>query len=84
MNRQKQADLVLVIITFFWGIANPVSDYVMNFWQPMQLNALRFVVALAVSWAGTERAHSGWIRAMRRTSSRSEQNSHPARSPGIP
>ena len=51
MNRQKQADLVLVIITFFWGIANPVSDYVMNFWQPMQLNALRFVVALAVSWA---------------------------------
>ena len=51
MNKQKQADLVLVLITFFWGIANPISDYVMQFWQPMQLNALRFLVALAVSWA---------------------------------
>ena len=51
MNKQKQADLVLVLITFFWGIANPISDYVMNTWQPMQLNALRFVVAVAVSWA---------------------------------
>ncbi len=49
MNKQKQADLVLVIITFFWGIANLISDYMMGFWAPMQLNAIRFIVAFAVS-----------------------------------
>ena len=49
MNRQKQADLVLVIITFFWGIANPISDYIMQYWQPMQLNAMRFVLAFPIA-----------------------------------
>ena len=49
MNKQKQADLVLVIITFFWGIANLISDYMMGFWAPMQLNAIRFIVAFLVS-----------------------------------
>ena len=50
MNRQKQADLALVVITFFWGIANLISDYVMGFWAPMQLNAIRFIIAFAVSY----------------------------------
>ncbi len=51
MNNQKKADLALVVITFFWGIANLISDYMMGFWAPMQLNAIRFIVAFAVSYA---------------------------------
>ena len=50
MDEQKKADLVLVIITFFWGIANPISDYMMRFWAPMQLTAARFVVASAITF----------------------------------
>ena len=30
MDKQKKADLALVIITFFWGIANLISDYMMG------------------------------------------------------
>ena len=59
MNRQKQADLALVIVTFFWGVANLVSDYMMQFWAPMQLNALRFVVAFFVSLAILRRSMKG-------------------------
>ena len=62
MNRQKQADLVLVVITFFWGIANVISDYVMGFWAPMQLNALRFIVAFIVSYAVLHRNMKGISR----------------------
>ncbi|MBR5640783.1 MAG: DMT family transporter [Firmicutes bacterium] len=51
MDKQKKADLALVVITFFWGIANLISDYMMGFWAPMQLNAIRFIVAFIVSYA---------------------------------
>ena len=51
MNKQRKADLALVVITFFWGIANLISDYMMGFWAPMQLNAIRFIVAFIVSYA---------------------------------
>jgi drug/metabolite transporter (DMT)-like permease len=50
MDKQKKADLALVVITFFWGIANLISDYMMGFWAPMQLNAIRFIVAFIVSY----------------------------------
>ena len=62
MNRQKQADLALVVITFFWGIANLISDYMMGFWAPMQLNAIRFIVAFAVSYAVLRRRMKGISR----------------------
>lgn len=62
MNKQKQADLVLVIITFFWGIANLISDYMMKFWAPMQLNAIRFILAFAVSFLLLRRHMKGMSR----------------------
>ena len=62
MDKQKKADLVLVIITFFWGIANLISDYMMGFWAPMQLNAIRFIVAFAVSYLILRRRMKGVSR----------------------
>ena len=62
MNSQKKADLALVVITFFWGIANLISDYMMGFWAPMQLNAIRFIVAFVVSYAILRRRMKGVSR----------------------
>ena len=62
MNSQKKADLALVVITFFWGIANLISDYMMGFWAPMQLNAIRFIVAFVVSYAILRRHMKGVSR----------------------
>lgn len=62
MDKQKKADFALVVITFFWGIANLISDYMMGFWAPMQLNAIRFIVAFIVSYAVLRRSMKGVSR----------------------
>lgn len=49
MNKQREADFLLLLITFFWGVANLVCDYAMEVVTPMQLNAARFVIAFFVS-----------------------------------
>ncbi len=39
----------MVIITFFWGLANVVADFALRSVTPSQLNALRFSVAFVVA-----------------------------------
>ena len=63
MNRQKKADLVLVIITFFWGIANPISDVILKSWQPMQLSAMRFLIAFPFAWLAVRKSRKPVSRA---------------------
>lgn len=62
MDKQKKADLALVAVTFFWGVANVVSDYMMRFWAPMQLNALRFITAFVFSYVVLRRGMRGVSR----------------------
>ncbi len=49
MNKQKKADLALVVITFFWGVANVVADFALRSITPSQLNSLRFSAAFVVA-----------------------------------
>lgn len=45
MKTQRQADLTLLLVTLFWGIANVVSDIALGDIDTIQLNAIRFGVA---------------------------------------
>lgn len=49
MNRQVKADLTLLLITFFWGVANLVCDYAMQTVTPIQLSASRFIIAFIIA-----------------------------------
>ncbi|NMA94204.1 MAG: DMT family transporter [Clostridiales bacterium] len=49
MDNQKKADTALVLITFFWGLANVVAEFAMRSISPSQLNALRFSLAFVVA-----------------------------------
>ncbi len=48
MNRQRKADLLLVMITAFWGVSYFLIDLCMTVMTPMSLNAFRFLVGFAV------------------------------------
>ncbi len=48
MNRQKRADMMLVLATGFWGISNCLIAICLRDMQPMTLNAFRFLSAFAV------------------------------------
>ena len=48
MNRQKRADLMLVMITLFWGASYFLMDVALTDLQPLNLNAFRFIAAFAV------------------------------------
>lgn len=48
MDRQKRADLMLVMITLFWGASYFLMDVALTDLQPLNLNAFRFLVAFAV------------------------------------
>lgn len=48
MGRQRRADLMLVMITLFWGASYFLMDVAMTDLQPLNLNAFRFLVAFFV------------------------------------
>ena len=48
MDRQRRADLMLVMITLFWGASYFLMDVALTNLQPLNLNAFRFLVAFAV------------------------------------
>lgn len=48
MKRQRKADLLLVMVTAFWGMSYYLSDLCLQDLPPMNLNAFRFVTAFVV------------------------------------
>lgn len=48
MNRQRRADLLLVLVTGFWGVSYLLMDRCLTQMPPLSLNAFRFLVAFAV------------------------------------
>ena len=45
MNKQRKADLLLVMVTAFWGVSYLLVDLCLVDLQPLNLNAFRFLVA---------------------------------------
>ena len=45
MNKQRKADLLLVMVTAFWGVSYFLVDLCLSDLQPLTLNAFRFLVA---------------------------------------
>lgn len=48
MNQQRRADLLLVMITAFWGASYFLTDLCLTELPPLCLNALRFLIGFAV------------------------------------
>lgn len=48
MSKQRKADLMLVLVTLFWGVSYYLVDLCLEELQPMNLNALRFLLAFLV------------------------------------
>ena len=48
MTKQHKADLLLVMITAFWGASYFLTDLCLAELPPLCLNAFRFLVAFAV------------------------------------
>lgn len=48
MHQQRKADLLLVMVTAFWGASYFLTDLCLETMPPMSLNAFRFLVAFAV------------------------------------
>lgn len=48
MSKQRKADLLLVMITAFWGASYFLTDLCLETMPPLCLNAFRFLVAFAV------------------------------------
>ncbi len=48
MKRQRTADLLLVMVTAFWGMSYYLSDLCLQDLPPMNLNAFRFISAFLV------------------------------------
>jgi len=48
VNKQRRADLLLVLITAFWGMSYFLTDLCMTGMTPMGLNAFRFLIGFAV------------------------------------
>ena len=48
MNQQRKADLLLVMVTAFWGASYFLTDLCLGHMPPLCLNAFRFLVAFAV------------------------------------
>ena len=42
MNRQRKADLLLVMVTAFWGVSYFLVDLCLTDLPPLTLNAFRF------------------------------------------
>ena len=50
MNKQKKADLLLLMVTGFWGISYFLMDLCLTDLPPLCLNAFRFLLACVVIW----------------------------------
>ena len=48
MNKQRKADLLLVLITAFWGMSYFLTDLCLSGMTPMSLNAFRFLIGFGV------------------------------------
>ena len=48
MNKQRKADLLLVMITAFWGMSYFLTDLCLSGMTPMSLNAFRFIIGFGV------------------------------------
>ena len=48
MNKQRKADLLLVMITAFWGMSYFLTDLCLTGMTPMSLNAFRFIIGFGV------------------------------------
>ncbi len=48
MERQRKADMMLVLATAFWGISNCLTAICLRELQPLTLNAFRFLTAFLV------------------------------------
>lgn len=48
MNKQKKADLLLLLVTAFWGFSYYLTDLCLEEMPPMALNAFRFILAFIV------------------------------------
>lgn len=48
MSKQRKADLMLVLVTLFWGVSYYLVDLCLEELQPMNLNAFRFLLAFLV------------------------------------
>ncbi len=48
MNKQRKADLLLVLITAFWGMSYFLTDLCLSGMTPMSLNAFRFIIGFGV------------------------------------
>ncbi len=48
MNKQRRADLLLLLVTGFWGMSYYFTDLCMGDMTPMSLNAFRFLIGFAV------------------------------------
>lgn len=49
MNRQVRADLMLLIITIFWGASYILTKVGLETLQPFNLTAIRFIIAFCIS-----------------------------------
>lgn len=49
MTKQIKADLMLVMVTLFWGVSYLLSDICLNYVEPLTLNSYRFVIAFVVA-----------------------------------
>ena len=48
MNKQRKADLLLVLVTAFWGVSYFLMDLCLTDLQPLNLNAFRFLGSFAL------------------------------------
>ncbi len=48
MNKQRKADLLLVMVTAFWGVSYFLMDLTLTDLQPLNLNAIRFLGAFGL------------------------------------
>ncbi|MFZ5351927.1 MAG: DMT family transporter [Bacillota bacterium] len=51
MNKQLRSDLMLILVTVFWGATYLLTKLALDALQPFNLTALRFIIAFAVSAA---------------------------------
>ena len=48
LNKQTQADMMLVLVTLCWGVSYYLVNLCLAELQPMNLNAFRFLLAFLV------------------------------------
>ena len=51
MSKQRRADLMLLLVTAFWGVSYYFSDICLKTMPPMTLTAFRFVTGFALLFA---------------------------------